>query len=224
VAVDEPLLLPCLGVLLDCDGVLVDSDASVHSAWGRWATEHGLDPATVVAMVYGRRSTDTVAALVDPSAHAAALARVVQLEVEQAHTVPPVPGAVELVTTMGTGTWAVVTSAVRVLAVARLRAAGFPDPGVLVTGDDVHAGKPHPQGYLAGAAGLGLAPADTVVVEDAVAGVRAARAAGVGAVVGVGERALQSDADLVVADLRALRWTLRGLTAAGPGVLRAPVR
>jgi sugar-phosphatase len=212
VAVDEPLLLPCLGVLLDCDGVLVDSDASVHSAWGRWATEHGLDPATVVAMVYGRRSTDTVAALVDPSAHAAA------------HTVPAVPGAVELVTTMGTGTWAVVTSAVRVLAVARLRAAGFPDPEVLVTGDDVEAGKPHPQGYLAGAAGLGLAPADTVVVEDAVAGVRAARAAGVGAVVGVGERALQSDADLVVADLRALRWTPRGLTAAGPGVLRAPVR
>ena len=217
----ESLLLPCQGVLFDCDGVLVDSDASVHSAWGRWATEHGLDPATVVAMVYGRRSTDTVAALVAPQAHAAALARVVHLEVEEAHTVPAVPGAVELVTTMAPGTWSVVTSAVRVLALARLSAAGFPSPGVLVTGDDVDAGKPDPQGYLAGAAGLGLAPADTVVLEDAVAGVRAARAAGVGAVVGVGERALQTDADLVVADLRALRWTRDGLTAAGPGGLRA---
>lgn len=216
----EPLLLPCRAVLFDCDGVLVDSDASVHSAWGRWATENGLDPATVVAMVYGRRSTDTVAALVNPASHAAALARVVHLEVEQAHTVPAVPGAVELVTSMAAGTWAVVTSAVRVLALARLGAAGFPEPGVLVTGEDVHAGKPDPQGYLAGAAGLGLAPADTIVLEDAVAGVHAARAAGVGAVVGVGERALATDADVVVDDLRALRWGPDGVTAAGPGVLR----
>ena len=216
----EALLLPCLGVLFDCDGVLVDSDASVHSAWGRWASEHGLDPATVVAMVYGRRSTDTVAALVAPADHAASLARVVHLEVEQAHTVPAVPGAVELVTTMAAGTWAVVTSAVRVLALARLDAAGFATPGVLVTGEDVDAGKPDPQGYLAGAAGLGLAPADTVVLEDAVAGVHAARAAGVGAVIGVGSRALQTDADVVVSDLRALRWTAGGLTAGGPGLLR----
>ncbi|WP_161962500.1 HAD family hydrolase [Nocardioides speluncae] len=49
---------------------------------------------------------------------------------------------------------------------------------VVVTEEDVDRGKPDPQGFLLAAAALGVAPADTVVLEDSVAGIRAARAAG----------------------------------------------
>ncbi len=107
------------------------------------------------------------------------------------------------------------TSGTRPLARARLQAAGLPLPDVMVTADDVSAGKPAPEGYLAAAAALGVPPADCVVLEDAVAGVLAARAAGVGAVIGVGERALATDADVVVTDLRALTVVDGGLRVAG---------
>lgn len=52
----------------------------------------------------------------------------------------------------------------------------------IVTGDDVRAGKPAPEGFLAAAAALGLAPASCVVVEDSPSGVLSARAAGMACV------------------------------------------
>jgi beta-phosphoglucomutase family hydrolase len=68
------------------------------------------------------------------------------------------------------------------------------------------AGKPAPDTYLAAAAALDVEPARAVVVEDALAGVRAGRAGGFGLVVGVarhGDRdaLARAGADLVVADL-----------------------
>jgi beta-phosphoglucomutase-like phosphatase (HAD superfamily) len=54
---------------------------------------------------------------------------------------------------------------------------------------------------LLGAERLGFAPEDCVVFEDAAAGAEAAIAAGVGLVVGVSEKALDTEADIVVRDL-----------------------
>lgn len=48
----------------------------------------------------------------------------------------------------------------------------------IVTGDDVTHGKPHPEVFLKAAERLGLPPERCVVVEDAVVGVQAAKAAG----------------------------------------------
>jgi sugar-phosphatase len=55
---------------------------------------------------------------------------------------------------------------------------GLPVPKVLVTSDDVTNGKPDPEPYLKGAAGLGFEPADCLVIEDAPAGIQSARAGG----------------------------------------------
>ncbi|HVB26713.1 MAG TPA: HAD-IA family hydrolase [Mycobacteriales bacterium] len=71
------------------------------------------------------------------------------------------------------------------------------------------AGKPAPDMFLAGAAALGLQPAQAAVFEDALAGVAAGRAGGFAIVVGVDrigqEAALREHgADLVVADLAEL--------------------
>ncbi len=91
---------------------------------------------------------------------------------------------------------------------------------MLVTADDVENGKPAPDGYLAAAAALGVRPRVTVVLEDSASGVESARAAGVGAVVGVGDRALETDADVVVPDLRALFWNGTGIAARSGDLLR----
>ena len=49
--------------------------------------------------------------------------------------------------------------------------------GVVVTGDEVQRGKPHPDIYLRTAKKLGVAPEACLVIEDAIAGIAAAKAA-----------------------------------------------
>jgi sugar-phosphatase len=212
--------IACQGLLFDCDGVLVDSDASVRRAWSRWARSYGLPPDEVTQAVHGRRSADTVALLIEEDRRAEALARIDRYEVEDAATVTAVPGAEALLRSLPGPVWAVVTSGVAVLARARLAAAALPEPTILVTADDVAAGKPAPDGYLAAAGALGLPAAQTVVLEDSGAGVAAARAAGVGAVVGVGARALATDAAPVVADLTGIRWHAGVLSIPAASILR----
>ncbi|REA56948.1 beta-phosphoglucomutase [Dyadobacter luteus] len=67
----------------------------------------------------------------------------------------------------------------------------------LVDGNRVTKGKPDPQVFNLGAADLQVNPADCVVFEDAVAGVQSAKAAGMFAV-GIGDRAVLTEADIVV--------------------------
>jgi sugar-phosphatase len=202
-------------VLFDCDGVLVDSDASVASAWSRWAADLGLDAEEVTNLAHGRRAADTVGLFVPEDRREHELARINRYELEDALSVRAVPGALALVGTMAPHQWAVVTSGRTDLAKARLGAAGVAWPPVLVTADDVVRGKPHPEGYLLAAHRLGIAIREVVVLEDAPAGIEAARAAGAGAVVGVGRRAAGAGANIVVADLRSLRWTGAGVEISG---------
>ncbi|MEV2190284.1 HAD-IA family hydrolase [Streptomyces phaeochromogenes] len=198
--------IPCEGLLFDNDGVLVDSDRGVDQAWSQWARARGLAADRVTAMVHGRRSADTVALLVpDPGERPAALAEIDRLEIEAAATTTALPGALDLLTSLPQGSWAVVTSGVNALARARIAAAGLPLPPVLITADDVSHGKPAPDGYLAAAGKLGRDPARTVVFEDSAAGATAGAAAGA-YVIGVGPRGLDTDAPVVVRDLRGLTW------------------
>jgi sugar-phosphatase len=205
-------MLPGRAVLFDCDGVLVDSDGVVTAAWSRWAVEQGLVPADVMAVVHGRRSVETVAALIAGPQREAALALIDRYEVEAAGDVRALPGAAELLASCPPDAWAVVTSGRRELALARLAAAGLPLPRVLVTADDVRRGKPDPEGYLAAAAGLSAPAAEAIVLEDTPDGIRAARAAGVRSVLGVGDRARDAEPDALVPDLTRVSWNGNGLS------------
>jgi beta-phosphoglucomutase-like phosphatase (HAD superfamily) len=171
-------------VLFDMDGTLVDSTAVVERTWRRFARRHGLNAEAILAQSHGRRTEDTVARFVPGGIDAEAEAqRVIAEEVSDVEGIIAIPGAQDLLTTLPDGAWAMVTSAGRLLAEARMKAAGLPLPPVLISADDVAAGKPDPEGYLAAARRLGLAPQETVVFEDAEAGIRAARTSGARTVV-----------------------------------------
>ncbi|KAB7733089.1 beta-phosphoglucomutase [Rudanella paleaurantiibacter] len=76
----------------------------------------------------------------------------------------------------------------------------------IIDGTKITRGKPDPEVFLNGAAELGVAPADCVVFEDAVAGVEAAKRAGMFAV-GIGSPDVLTEADLVVPSLEHLTVT-----------------
>jgi sugar-phosphatase len=169
-------------VLFDMDGTLVDSDAAVVRAWTTWAGEHGVDAAEAIAMSHGSPSEPTVRKLLphlDEAALAVSLARQMELQYDDLSDVAPTPGTLELLALLAERDlpWAVVTSADDRLARARLGAAGITAP-VLVTTDDIAAGKPDPAGYRLAARLVGVPPERCLVVEDAEVGLIAGRAAG----------------------------------------------
>lgn len=169
-------------VLLDMDGTLVDSDAAVERAWTVWANEYGVEPAAAIAIAHGSPAERTVRHLrpeLDAGAIAISAARQLELQYDDLCDVTPTPGAHELIAVLARLAipWAVVTSADVRLAKARLGAAGITAP-LLITFEDVTAGKPHPQGYLLAAEALGVAPGRCLVVEDAEPGLDAGQAAG----------------------------------------------
>jgi HAD superfamily hydrolase (TIGR01509 family) len=60
------------------------------------------------------------------------------------------------------------------------------DVAKIVYDDGIRPGKPAPDTYLAAARNIGIAPSECVVVEDAVSGLAAAYAAGIGYIVAIG--------------------------------------
>jgi len=214
--------LPAAAVLFDNDGVLVDSKAAGEAAWHTWAVRHRLDTRLVLAGVHGRRSRETVARFLPADEVDPATAEIDALELETADQTVAIKGASEFVASIPGHLRAVVTSASRDLALARLAAAGIPLPDALVAAEDVAMGKPAPDPYQRAAELLGASPAECVVLEDSDNGIRSARAAGVGAVLGIGDSTVMLGCDAVVPDLTRVRWTGDGIAPAtgrevGPG-------
>lgn len=197
---------PVTGILFDCDGVLVDSLEPAAIAWDAWAARYSPGYDFRSQIEHGVRAADTVARLVASDVFDEAVAALEDEEVLGSAATLPIPGAVELTTSIPLGRWAVATSAARRLALARLSAAGHPSPSALIAADDVAHGKPHPEPYLRGAEALGVPASACAVFEDAPAGVRAARAAGAGLVVGVGDHLEGEVVDVHVDDLTSVSY------------------
>jgi sugar-phosphatase len=165
-------------ILFDMDGVLMDSTPSVERVWRGWAKAHGLDADRVAGQAHGRRSIETIRAVAPELDAETENVVVEQMEINDKEGVTALPGAAELLNQLPAGRFAIVTSATRPLAVARLGYAGIPVPRNMITADDVVHGKPSPEPYLKGAALLGFAAGDCLVFEDTPAGIASARAAG----------------------------------------------
>src|ERR1700742_45657 len=156
---------PRMAVLFDMDGVVVDFGEAVLATWRWWAEEHDVDPERVIAIGHGRRTAEVLARVAPDLDDSVAEALAVE-EKAVSFLAPAIPGTVELYLSLDDDSRALVTSATRATAAARLEAIGLPAPRVVVTADDVAAGKPAPDCYLQAAALLGVAPADCIVVED----------------------------------------------------------
>ncbi|CAM5526233.1 HAD family hydrolase [Streptomyces coeruleorubidus] len=210
-------VLTARALLLDMDGTLVNSDASVERVWRRWSERHGLDGDEVMKVVHGRQGYASMALLLPGrpmEQNYADNAKMLAEETADTEGVVPIPGAPEFLASLRGLPHALVTSADVPLSTARMAAAGLDLPEVRVTAESVGASKPDPEGFLKGAAELGMTPADCVVFEDSGAGIAAGRSAGM-TVVGVGPRAAFHAPDVVVDDLTQVR-----VEAAGDGMIR----
>ncbi|MGW0533834.1 HAD family hydrolase [Streptomyces sp. NPDC003032] len=166
-------------LLFDNDGTLISSMESVYRCWTRWAREYGITAEEFARVeLHGRPAAEIAADLLPPERVAGAVARIEELEVSDVPGgVHLLPGTRELLDSLPADRWAVVTSATRVLAEARLAEVGI-RPGLLIAADDITRGKPDPEPFLLAAGKLGADPARCVVFEDAPAGLQAGRAAG----------------------------------------------
>lgn len=197
-------------LLFDNDGTLVSSLESVQRCWTRWAVEYGLTAEDFGRVeLHGRPAAEIAADLLPADVVPEAVARIEKLEVEDVADggVQLLPGTKDFLDALPADRWAVVTSATRRLAEARLDAVGIL-PKTLIAADDITRGKPDPEPYLLAARELGVDPAHCVVFEDAPAGLAAGRAAGMTTVaLATTHQAHELDADLVVKDLSALVTT-----------------
>jgi beta-phosphoglucomutase len=203
------------GVIFDMDGVLVDSYAAHFESWRRLGAEVGFEmsePQFVAS--FGRTSREAIAEFwphlaTTPERTAALDRRKEELFREiLAADFPAMDGARELIDELHAAGFALALGssgppANVALVMEKLgRQEKF---AAVVTGMDVTRGKPDPQVFLLAAERIGLAPPRCLVIEDAAAGVAAAKAAGmkcVGLASPGRDPAAVARADRVVASLR----------------------
>ena len=165
-------------VLFDLDGVLVESREATERVWLDWASRNGVEEAALWSAMHGVRSVEVVRALrpdLDSIAEAEGIER---RQAEDVDGLRAIAGAAVALGALREDRVAVVTSATRPLAAARLAAVGIELPAVVIYADDVSRGKPDPEGYLTAAGRLGVDPGEALVVEDSPPGIEAGRAAG----------------------------------------------
>ena len=202
-----------VAVLFDLDGVLVDSRPQHMAAWQQLARERGLKHAEdYFHRTFGLRNDAIIGGLASglTAEDVRAMAeRKEELFREQARgRIQPLPGVRELLSFLADHDVpaAIVTSTPRANLTMILDTLDLPGRfDALVAEEDAAKGKPDPEGFLVAAQRLGVAPADCVVIEDAPAGIQAAKAVGMRAIAVTTTRppADLGDADLVVESLAA---------------------
>jgi beta-phosphoglucomutase len=175
--------MPVGAVLWDMDGTLVDSEEFHWLSWRHTMAAEGL-PITrdQFVVTFGQRNDSILphwlgaGATPDRIQHVGDAKEALYRKLVRDSGIAPLPGAAEWVGRLQRGKWrqAVASSAPRanidVVLVRCFQA--------IVSAEDVTAGKPDPQVFLTAASRLETPPAQCVVVEDAAAGVEAARRAG----------------------------------------------
>ncbi|MVV46975.1 HAD family hydrolase [Pseudomonas sp. PB120] len=170
---------PYRAFLFDMDGTVLNSIAAAERIWTTWALRHGVDVESFLPTIHGARAIDTVNRQALPGVDAAAEAAwITQAEIEDVEGIVEISGAVDFLKSLPVNQWAIVTSAPRALALRRMAAAGIPVPDVMVTAEEVSAGKPDPAGYRLAAERLGFDVTECLIFEDATVGILAAEAAG----------------------------------------------
>jgi len=197
--------LECDAVLFDLDGVLINSTSCIVRHWKAWADQHSLDVDRIMQVAHGIRTVETMQ-LVAPHLDVEKEAeQFTAREILDTTGVVAIEGSRQILQALPQDAWAIVTSASSELAKARLVQTNLPVPKILVTADDVKQGKPAPEPYLTGAKRLGIAVEKCIVIEDAPAGIKAGKKAGMRVIATSAthtrEELLEQGADMVVDQL-----------------------
>lgn len=175
-------------VIFDLDGLMIDTERIASAAWLRASSEMGY-PLTenVVHEMIGRTGPDSDAILRKNLGEEVALdeLKALRLSYTDDHIanigIPLKPGLLELLDFLDGRKIrkAVATSSMQERAAMKLKRTGlFERFPVVISGDDVHRGKPAPDIYLETAVQLGVSANRCLVLEDSDAGARSAHAAG----------------------------------------------
>jgi HAD superfamily hydrolase (TIGR01509 family) len=201
-------------VLWDMDGTLVDTEpywiatefAMAEKYGATWSEAHAMELVGSDLVDSGRYIKRVMGLDLSPEEIVEELLDGVVVKVEQA--VPWRPGAVELLTSLaeaGVRCGLVTMSYQRFVApiLAHLPPETF---RVVVTGEQVDNGKPHPEPYLTAAAALGVRPEDCLAIEDSNTGAKSAEEAGCLVLV------VENHVRVLEGPRRVFRETLDGLT------------
>ncbi|MGB7539045.1 MAG: HAD family phosphatase [Anaerolineales bacterium] len=189
------------GIIFDFNGVLWWDAPLIDQGWQRSARQlrgREFSAEELIQIVYGRNNGGTLEYLVGHPLGGEEIRRMIaereafyrNLCLEQGDKFRLSPGAVELLDYLRERkiprTIATASEKTNVdFFVRQLRLDLWFDPQKIVFDDLVRPGKPAPDCYLAAAAVLELEPSRCVVIEDSLSGIRAARAAGIGCVIGL---------------------------------------
>lgn len=196
-------------VLWDLDGTLVDSEQYHWRSW-RDTLAHENYPVTYqqFRQSFGQKNDRILRAWLGADTAAERIQRIGDAKEEEYRRLAreeglvALPGAAAWVTRLRQRGWrqAIASSAPRANVDVMLSVLGIDGAfDAIVAAEDVTAGKPDPQVFLTAAARLGIPPDRCVVVEDAAAGIEAARRAGMRSI-GV-SRTARLAADLFVESL-----------------------
>jgi beta-phosphoglucomutase len=202
------------GVLWDLDGTLVDSAGHHWIAWRDTLAAEGrpVQPGDF-ANTFGKRNDEILRELFGPGIAVDWIERVAEAK-EQTYRrllrergLEALPGAFDWLGRLRASGWkqALASSAPRPNIDAVFEALAlerFLD--AVVSADEVGRGKPDPALFLEAARRLGLAPGQCIVVEDAPAGLEAARRAGMRSIGVLSDHHPTLEADVVVPSLDAL--------------------
>ncbi|BEU26723.1 HAD-IA family hydrolase [Paraburkholderia terrae] len=180
---------PFDAVLFDCDGVLVDSETITNTVLAAMLGELGWHLSVDEAMsIFVGKTVMDEAPLIEAKTGVRITPAWLETFRERRNAalerdVTAIEGIRETVAALHTrldGRIAVASGADRIKLRLQLAKAGILDDfeGRIFSGQETPRNKPHPDVYLAAAAGLGVDPARCAVIEDTVTGATAGRAAG----------------------------------------------
>ena len=209
----EQSMNPLRAVLWDMDGTLIDSEEFHWIAW-RDTMRKEATPITreQFLVTFGQRNDSIIRQWLGAAATSRRIERIVTAKEElyrdlvRKHGMRPLPGVATWLDRLQEAGWlqAIASSApwenidviLEALSATHLFQA-------IVSAEDVNHGKPDPEVFLVAASRLGVSPAYSIVVEDAVAGVEAAHRAGMHSI-GVSRHGKHLGADIVVQSLELL--------------------
>lgn len=198
--------------IFDLDGVIVDTVPAHYTAWKAMADEVGVDfdekenenlkgvsrfesMKHILSLGNIEKTDDEVNAYTERK-------NAIYVDIISSMTPEDIlPGVVEFIDKLKANNIAIAIGSASKNTPVILKCVGLDKVfKVIVDGNQITKSKPNPEVFLKGAEQLGFAPNECIVLEDAISGVKAAKAGGMKCI-GVGHPEVLSEADIVVDDL-----------------------